>query len=381
MNDVLDAIVNYEALPTHQREALHAALADKPELAELFIRWQEIQQHVRSRLATTLPDRNLLVLYALSLKNESYLTAAEKALLEQSGQQLSQALSDYPALLDVVKDIQDAESDFAQLWPREHGSLNRKDRAPKKPERSLQFSRRFARITSILTVLLLATAISYFGWQAINTETIKTGTGEFRVVSLADGSTVKLLGKSSLSYRKSNTNTALNRSVKLQGQAYFDIAAAPEAFMVETPTALTTATGTRFTVEASRKLTEVVLTSGQITVDSKQSPGNPVLLKPGQMSLIERRKAPRPPVEVANLTEKLSWTGLLVFHRMPLSSVSEHISKHYNIDFSVDPALEQQQFYGTFDPDTLSIEVLLENIAFAFNAKVDITADSTYVLR
>lgn len=384
MNDVLDAIVNYEALPANQREALHAALTDNPELAELFIRWQEIQQQVRDRLATSLPDRNLLVLYALSLKNEAYLTDPEKVLLERSGHQLSLALKAYPALHDVVKDIQDAEADFTRLWPQyvpASQPLKRKDRPASKPDGSFQFSRRFTRSASLLTALLLFTMIGYLGWQAKYIETIDTGTGEFKVVNLADGSTVKLLGESSLSYRKSTTDVALYRSVKLKGQAFFDIAAASEAFTVETPTALTTATGTRFTVEADRKLTEVVLTSGQIMVDSKQLPGSPVLLKPGQMSRIERRKAPQPPVEVANLTEKLNWTGLLIFHRMPLSSVSEYISKHYNIDFSVSPALEDQQFYGTFDPDTLSVEVLLDNIAFAFSAEIDITADSAYVLR
>lgn len=384
MNDVLDAIVNYEALPAHQRKALLAALADKPELTELFIRWQEIQQQVRNRLASSLPDRNLLVLYALSLKNENYLTEPEKALLEQSGKELTKAISDYPALLDVVKDIQDAESDFAQLWPQHFNetlSTKRKDRAPNKQEQSSRFSRRFTRIASIVTVLLLATTMGYLGWQARYIETIKTGTGEFKVVNLADGSTVKLIGKSSISYRKSNARTSFNRSVKLQGQAYFDIAAASEAFQVETPTALTTATGTRFTVEANHNLTEVVLTSGKITIDSKQSPGNPVLLKPGEMSRIERRKPPQLPEEVNNLTEKLSWTGLLVFHRMPLSTVSQYISERYHVDFSVAPSLENQQFYGSYDPDTLSVDVLLNSLAFAFNAEVHVTPDSAYVLR
>jgi len=384
MNDVLDAIVNYEALPAPQREALLKALAEEPELAHLFIRWQEIQGQVRDSLEANLPDRSLLVLYALSLKNEEYLSDAERSLLADSRESLERALNLHPALNDVIKDIQQAESDFQDQW-RSHftpsTSRIHSDRPPARPNRRTPAPQRLNRIVSLFAVLALVTGALYASWQWQFIETIRTGEGEFKIVQLADGSTVRLSGASKMTFRKTDRTAGFDRAVNLKGHAFFDIAPSSEHFVVETPTALTAATGTRFSLDANRSLTEVVLTSGTISVDSRKRPGHPVVLSPGQITRITRREAPSTPEIVANLTERLSWTGLMVFHQSPMSSVSAHIRDQFGVDFSVSPALQDQEFYGTFDTDTLSVDELLGAITVALDAELIHTSDSTYLLQ
>src|SRR5690606_40297531 len=66
MSEPLDALALYDALPPDERAAVDRALRDNPALAEAFRGWQRLRATVRRDLTQALPDRALLVLYALS---------------------------------------------------------------------------------------------------------------------------------------------------------------------------------------------------------------------------------------------------------------------------------------------------------------------------
>ncbi len=390
MNDVFDALIFYDDLPAEQKEALHEALKADSKLAASFNRWRILQQQIQSSLNSHVPDRELLVLYALSEENSNLLTHSEQKQLENAQHALEAAFEQHPSLRDVIKDIHSAQADFTSLWEDYVEVLETEDkRSDGIPRRSAEDRAPIApiyrltglyRIAAVILLLVLSTTAGILAWRNQNLEIVKTSPGEFRVVELMDGSTVRLFGKSKISYTKHDDRFAENRSIELRGQAFFDIAPNESPFIVETATALTQATGTKFSIEADRSLTKVILTAGQIAVSSKQKGGNNVMLSPGQMSRIPRRKLPTPPETIGDLTDVLSWTGLLVFHDTPLEEVATHLSNYYNVSVNIDPELMGEHWVATYDPDTSSVNEILENLAATLGASVHTTDDTSFLL-
>ena len=385
MNDVLDAIIFYDDLSTEQQEALLAALAANPQLAESFRKWRKLQQEVQSSLSAQIPNREVLVLYALAQEHPGLLTEQEHQTLEDARAGLEEAFRRHPALHYVLKDIQSAQSDFLLLWedqaassiPETTNNTFAQDRAP-----VTRINRRTTlyRIAATFLLLALTTTAGVLTWRSQNLEIVKTTSGEFRVVELVDGSTVRLFGKSKISYTSHTDQFAENRSVELRGQAFFDIAPNTIPFTVQTATALTQATGTKFSIEADRSLTEVILTAGQVEVSSRQRRGENILLSPGEMSRVRRRQQPSTPEQIGDLTEMLSWTGLLVFLDTPLEEVAAHLSTYYNVSVSIDPQLVNELWVATYDPDTLSVNEILDNLAISLGADVQTTGENAYLL-
>ena len=386
MNDVLEAILFYDDLSSDQQQALFAALDADPALARSFKEWRAIQHQVKSSISTNLPDRELLVLHAIAEEDPSALTLDEQVKLKNGTDNLSKAFEQHPALMDVVKDVVAARADFLTIWD-DFESANSENSAPKSfaaDRAPVQKTSRRVILNRLATVFVLLAVITTAGiltWRSQNLEIVKTSPGEFRIVELNDGSTVRLFGKSRISYSKHNDQFASNRSVELKGRAFFDIAPNTNPFTVQTATALTEATGTKFSIEANRSLTKVILTAGQVAVASRQRKGDNIMLSPGEMSQIPRRKQPSEPVPIAgDLTDMLSWTGLLVFHDTPLEEVAAHLSKHYDVSVTIDPLLIEEQWVATYDPDTLSVNEILDNLATTLGAVVETTGDDAYLL-
>lgn len=391
MNNVLEAIIFYDDLSEEQQKALFAAIDGNPKLAGSFKKWRALQYEVRSSLSSSIPNRDLLVLYALSQENPELLTSSEQAILTEAGPGLEAAFTRHPALADVVKDIHSAHDDFLSLWEDLATSSNLEDTTPKAPilkegasdRAPAKPNRRRAtmyRIAAVFLLLAITTTTGILTWRSQNLEIVKTSAGEFRVIELVDGSTIRLFGKSKISYSKHSDQFSKNRSIELKGRAFFDIAPNPSPFVVQTATALTEATGTKFSVEADRSLTKIILTAGQVAVASRQRTRENILLSPGEMSTVRRRKQPSPPEAMEDLTDLLSWTGLLVFHDTPLDEVAAHLSDHYDVSVSIASDLEGEQWVATYDPDTLSVNQILDNLATTLGAVVETTSEDTYLL-
>ncbi len=391
MNNVLEAIIFYDDLSEEQQKALFAAIDADPKLAGSFKKWRALQHEVRTNLSSSIPNRDLLVLYALHQENSDLLTPSEQTILTEAGPRLEAAFTRHPALSDVIKDIHSAHDDFVSLWDDlaassvQEESISKAptlkaaapDRAAARPNR-----RRAAiyRLAAVFLLLAITTTTGILTWRSQNLEIVKTSAGEFRVVELVDGSTIRLFGKSRISYSKHIDQFSKDRSIELKGRAFFDIAPNLSPFVVQTATALTKATGTKFSVEADRSLTKIILTAGQVAVASRQQKGENILLSPGEMSTVRRRKQPSPPESIEDLTDLLSWTGLLVFHDTPLNEVAAHLSDHYDVSVSIAPNLEEEQWVATYDPDTLSVNQILDNLATTLGAIVETTDEDTYRL-
>ena len=148
-------------------------------------------------------------------------------------------------------------------------------------------------------------------------------------------------------------------------------------FTVISATAFTEATGTQFTVTASETETEIVLANGKVTVSSE---AGSVTLAPGERSLVPLNQPPSQPERLVNLTDQLSWTGLLVFHNSPLESVAAYLSQYFNSQIEIAPTLKDEAFKASFDPDTLSLHEAFDMLTLAFNANIDTVGQNAYLI-
>src|SRR5690606_31785947 len=76
--------------------------------------------------------------------------------------------------------------------------------------------------------------------------TVEVASGEVRHLTLADGSRVKLMGGSRLTFSDPEKEAVFNRQVRLRGDAYFEVQPGAQRFIVHTDEADVTVTGTQF---------------------------------------------------------------------------------------------------------------------------------------
>jgi ferric-dicitrate binding protein FerR (iron transport regulator) len=381
MSDSLDTLLFSDDLSPAQQEALRTAMAKDPALAEMAAQWHHIRAAVRNDLHASLPDGRLFVLYALDASGHAdLLSSEERTHLDRARPQLDAAIHQHPALADVVADVDDACADFEACWAQHWAKTTARKPAP---DRKAQASARRKnglrwgwRAVATVAVVAFVAVLGLLLQRDQNTTTITVAEGETRLVELADGSTVRLLGGSQLTFVDPEASAVFNRRVSLEGQAFFEITSGQQGFTVETPTALTTVLGTSFGIQADEAQMEVVLATGKISVASKAAQDRVVVLEPGQMSRVVRNAQPSTPASV-DLTEALEWTGLLLFRATPVEAAIARLSEQFEVDITVAPALQDEPVSGTFDPSQ-PLDQILDALATTLSAEVRGDAEAGY---
>jgi transmembrane sensor len=162
----------------------------------------------------------------------------------------------------------------------------------------------------------------------------RTGVGERRVITLADGSVVTLDAMSKVAVRYSRGQ---RRLVLRQGQARFDVAKdLSRPFTVTARDRNVVATGTAFNIDMIEPEVRVTLIEGRVLVMPTESRvplverrgGKTVELHPGQALVASRDAAPQL-VRTADLGQATAWQdGKLMFDREPLGEAVERINRY-----------------------------------------------------
>lgn len=377
MKDRYDDIIFFEEMPPERRKEVRAALDADPDLARAFARWRQIRAAVRARIGAFLPDRRMLVLYALEEAGQRHvLSQEERRALDRARPDIEQVLATHPGLQTVVARVRDDQTAFETAWA-EHfekeaaGAARRPraDRSARAPR--AQSASRMQRWAWPLGVVVAAVVVAVLSivWLVPSGEAptvVTTDTDEVRRVELADGSVVRLMDASRLVY---GAASAFDRRVALEaGRAFFEVAPDETPFVVETPTARTVALGTSFGVEAHATETRVVLAEGRVEVAARNAPEQAVQLRPGQASRVGEAAAPTAPTNV-DLMEALTWTGLFVFRDTPMDVIAERLAAHYEVTVEVDPALREEAVTGTFEQEQ-PLSDILHTIAATLDAQV-----------
>lgn len=180
--------------------------------------------------------------------------------------------------------------------------------------------------------------------NALNTLTIPRGK-QYQIV-LPDGSKVWLNAQSTLSFPSSfNKN---ERLVSLTGEGYFEVnhfSAWP--FRVKTQQQQVEVLGTVFNISAYQEDNQAVTTlvTGLVKVfDQNKSQ----LIKPGQQAIKVNGTAGFSIAE-ADIAEATDWkNGKLVFKDEKIESLTQTLSRTFDVDFDIDERIKGQHFSGNF---------------------------------
>lgn len=205
-----------------------------------------------------------------------------------------------------------------------------------------------------------------------NCTTVSTNNGQNSKVILPDSSVVWINSGTTLSY---NTNFSVhNRTIKLTGQAFFQIARNEKMPLTVTCNELKVKVlGTKFDVSAypEDRNISVVLESGSVELLQAKGQSFIHMLNPGEKAEFntESRELSVRKVDCSNYT---SWKdGLLIFKNEPMVDVFKKLERRYNIDIEVkNNKVNQLIFNATIVNESVEEIFDLMKFSCAINYKI-----------
>lgn len=184
------------------------------------------------------------------------------------------------------------------------------------------------------------------GWATENKlNTLSTSNGETYRLRLPDGSLVWLNAASSLTYAFA-LNEHGERQVKLNGEAYFEIAKdKAHPFVVTTDRQQVKVLGTHFNVNSYSDEPKVLTTllEGSVKVSQSET-GNYKLLKPNEQAILLNGNFKTIPI---NPEDAIAWkNGLFTFGDESLENIMKRVARWYNVSIEYQQGVDKNELYG-----------------------------------
>lgn len=232
-----------------------------------------------------------------------------------------------------------------------------------------------SRIAAVVAIPLLGFAF-WLGHQSgsgnetpvVAQQTVQSPVGARSNITLPDGSTVCLNSASSLSFPAEFKGPV--REVTLTGEGYFEVHSDKDhPFVVYSGNISTTATGTKFNVNAYGSQMSVALLEGRVAVGEGSSAST--TLMPGQM--LRHFSDGGSEVSDIDVETLCNWKdGIVSFRDDSLKYVFERLSQIYGVEFLIlNPGLNDYLYRGTFDNKTLDqiLNIISLTIPLEFSDK------------
>jgi ferric-dicitrate binding protein FerR (iron transport regulator) len=231
-------------------------------------------------------------------------------------------------------------------------------------------------LLKITAVALLVLACS-FGYQYMRkpagvaaVQTVSVPAGQRVSLILPDGSKVWLNARSTLTYPAFFTME--ERSMELEGEAYFEVMAnAERPFVVRTSKGKVEALGTKFNVEdySESAVFEATLMSGSLRIVSVKDSSDIVTLTPDKKAILREGKLF---VEQVDDYAPYRWTeGLICFTNASFSAMVRDFEKYYGVKIQVNnPNVLKYSYTGKFrqtDGVDYVLRVLQKDIRFKYS--------------
>lgn len=227
------------------------------------------------------------------------------------------------------------------------------------------FLMRIAGIAATIA-LIIGLSFSYFTpiekTSPLNDIIVKTQGGQKSEIILPDGTAVWLNSGSMLTY-----NTAYgieNRSVKLEGEAFFDVTHNDKVvFEIISGDVKTLVHGTAFGIKAYRDepAVDISLLRGHVTVHSVSTDKLLADLKPNQKAIISKNTLTSV-IEACNVETENIWRyGKLKFEGESVAEVMNMISRWYGINISIKGQLKNDHYWFTIKTESLTEMLSLIN--------------------
>lgn len=287
-----------------------------------------------------------------------------------------QAIPSAPSAPDDAAAVRQREA----AWSRLEARLADPDRVPYtdevapalalvKDERTVRpqpaRSRRWSWAWSAAATLLLSVG-GLLAWGSMPVEREVASGGAPQLAPLPDGSTLWLAPGSRVTYaRRLGWPTGLRagaRTVQLEGEAFFDVARDGRPFRVRTSDAEVQVLGTRFAVRAATASsgTRVQVEEGRVAVTADQAR---VELGAGQGTVVRQTGLTVQDIPAARVAV---WRrGGLAALDEPLGEVLAELSRRFDVEIDVDPAVDVQVTVSLFYPVAPRADVVLGDLCTA----------------
>ena len=202
---------------------------------------------------------------------------------------------------------------------------------------------------SFLFCILVASVWFWRTGEAVSTQIIATGKGEFKTISLPDGSTVYLSSSSEIIYPKEFNDTV--RCVDLKGEAWFDVIHIQnKPFIVKSGCLKTIVIGTVFNVKDYQEdgRATAYLRTGAIEIVPAESPQKYVL-HPGEYFAYDK--------ETREVHVSVGDPPYLSFRHFTLEEIKNTLEKKFNVSIELD-GTSNEKYTLEFDSATTVWEVL-----------------------
>lgn len=174
--------------------------------------------------------------------------------------------------------------------------------------------------------------------------TLSTAKGETYQVNLPDGSSIWLNAASSVTY-PANFAQQKERHVKLEGEAYFEIAKdKTRPFVVETGEQKVRVLGTHFNISsyADEQFIRTTLLEGIVRVSADHN--SAVVLSPGQQAINNNGRLT---VSETDAFAEAEWrSGRFNFRNEKIESIMRKLARWYNIEVLYEGVLPEAEFNG-----------------------------------
>ena len=183
-------------------------------------------------------------------------------------------------------------------------------------------------VAACAVVLLGLTAVWYV--NSPDFVIVENTTAVAMEIDMLDGSKVTLAPNSTLEYNKDFKN---HRDIRLNGEAYFDVARDEDhPFVIETEFGNVEVLGTAFNVDVNEGNTHVFVERGKVALRNE---GDEVLLTKDQEGFSTGDMVSK--AEEATDPNIMSWrTGYFVFENTPLNRVVEELDGYYKEDITLE---------------------------------------------
>jgi transmembrane sensor len=201
-------------------------------------------------------------------------------------------------------------------------------------------------------------------WEVPQSMVYETSEVEQRIITLSDGSIVRLNRESTLEVPHNYMEGT--RDVTLKGEAFFDVQSNEELpFRIKTDQAVVEVLGTSFNIKEGTDLM-VAVKEGMVSlrhIDREESEAT--RLAAGQLGLLNVNER-EIRVEEPNLENYISWiNGYLRFENTPFDEVLTQLERFYDLEFDVQDPEIRNLHLTAYTERINQVDEVLETIAMA----------------
>lgn len=252
-----------------------------------------------------------------------------------------------------------SDEEIEEALQNVHFRIDEKKKSEKKGSNISGFILRNARYL----VAAVALIVLGFGFFTVP-KTITVPNAEITVIELPDGSSVEMNSGSTLRYNR--LFGYINRSLTLNGEAYFSVLEGEKPFIVEANGSAIEVTGTEFNVRSwstdPGSETTVTVTEGNVEFYLAGNRSNKVSLMAGQTSRLNVEMS-TPAQPAASTDENLAWLEKrMVFQEEPLIVILHDLERNFDVEIELDAEKMEFETLTAYYNQPANIETILEDI-------------------